>query len=77
MPITNREFQSLCDLQEEGNFMAQCGLWKTMGKKLVDIQNGGPDLFDEVRGAIIMLHGEDKRAFASREREYGGHGNVQ
>ena len=46
------------------------------GNKLVDIQNGGPDLFDEVNEAK-MLHEEDKRAFAARRWEFGRHGNVQ
>ena len=42
----------------------------------MEIQNGGPDLFDEISEAT-MLHREDKRAFALREREFGRHGNVQ
>ena len=37
--------------------------------KLVDIQNGAPDLFDDI-GEAKMLHNEDKRAFAPRE-EFG------
>ena len=45
-------------------------------KKLVDIQNGGPDLHDEVREAQ-MLHNEDERAFAVRKRVYEGHGKVR
>ena len=46
------------------------------GKNLVDIQNGGPDLLDEVREAQ-MLYNEDKRAFAVRKREYEEHDKVQ
>ena len=76
IPITNVEFQSLCYLHKEGTFMAQCGLWHKMDKKLVDIQNGGPDLFDELREAKL-LHREDKRAHASRRREYERYGNVK
>ena len=56
--------------------MAQCGLWHKIDKKLVDIQNGGPDLFDELREAKL-LHREDKRAHALRRREYERYGNVQ
>ena len=39
-------------------------------------QNGGPDLIDEPSDAK-MLHNEDKRAFALREREFGRHCDVQ
>ena len=49
VPTTKGEFQSLCDLHDEGTFMAQCGPWHKMDKKLVDIQNGGLDLMDEIR----------------------------
>ena len=35
----------------------------------VDIQNGGPDLSDKISEAK-MLHKEDMRAFALREREF-------
>ena len=49
--MTEGEFQSLCDLHDEGTFMAQCGLWHKMDKKLVDIRNGGPDLIDEIGDA--------------------------
>ena len=48
VPITKSEFQLLCDLHDEGTFMAQCRLWHIMEKKLVVIQDGGPDLFDEI-----------------------------
>ena len=75
VPITKGEFQSLNDLHDEGTFMAQCGQWHKMENKLVDIQNGGLDLFDEI-SAAKMLHNEDKRAFALREREFAGYGNV-
>ena len=47
-----------------------------MEKKLVDAQDAGPDLLDEI-GEAKMLHNEDKRAFALSEQEFGGHGNVQ
>ena len=56
--------------------MDQCGLWYKMDKKLVDIQNGGPDLFDELREAKL-LHREDKHARALRRPEYQRHGNVE
>ena len=69
VPITRSEFQSLCDLHDEGTFMAQSGLWNKTENKLVDIQNGAPDLFDDI-GEAKMLHNEDKRAFAPRE-EFG------
>ena len=36
------EFQSLCDLHVEGAFMAQCGQWHKMEKKLVEIQMEDP-----------------------------------
>ena len=72
VPITKMNF----DLHDEGTFMAQCGRWHKMEKKLVDIQNGGPDLFFGVSEAA-MIHDEDKRAFALRVREFGGHCNVR
>ena len=56
--------------------MAQCGRCHKMEKKLVKIQNGGPGFSDE-RSEAKQLHNEDKRAFALREREFGGNGNVQ
>ena len=34
-------FQSLCDLHDECTFMAPCGLWHQMVKKLVYFQNRG------------------------------------
>ena len=70
VPITKSEFQSLCDLHDEGTFMAQCGRVHKMEKNLVDVQNGGPDLFDEINEAK-MFHNEDRRVFAPREREFG------
>ena len=69
VPIIKIEFQSLCDLHDEGTFMDHCGQWHNMANKLVDIQNGGPDLFDEISEAT-MHHNEDKW-------EMGKHGNVQ
>ena len=56
--------------------MAQGGLWHKMEKDLVDIQNGAPDLLDEMSDSK-MLYNENKRAFALREHEFGGHGNVR
>ena len=70
------EFQSLCDLHDDGTFMAQCGLWRKMENKLVDIQIWVPDLFDEISESK-MLHSEDNRACALRGREFGGRANVQ
>ena len=70
------EFQNLCDLHDEGTFIAQRGLWHKMQKKLVNIQNGGLSLLNEIREAKIM-HSEDKRTFALREPEFGGHGHVK
>ena len=61
VPITKSEFQSLCDLHNEGTFMAHCGQRHKTEKKLVAIQNGGPDLCEEVSEAK-MLNKEDKRA---------------
>ena len=49
--ITKGEFQSLCDLNDAGTFLAKCGQWHKMDKKFVDIQNGVLDLFDEIRDA--------------------------
>ena len=60
VPITAREVHSFCNFHDEGTFMAQCGLWDKMDKKLVDTQNDGPDLFDEISEAT-MLHKGDKR----------------
>ena len=51
VPTTKGEFQSLCDLNEAATFFAKCGPWHKMDKKLVDIQNGGPDLMDEIMDA--------------------------
>ena len=51
VPITKGEFQSLCDQNDAGTFLAKCGPWHKMDKKLVDIQNGGPDLMDEIMDA--------------------------
>ena len=76
MAITWSKFQSLCNLHDEGTFMAKCGQWLKTEKTLVEIQNGGPDLFDEISEAT-MLHKEDKRASALRERVFGRHCNVQ
>ena len=42
------------------------GRCHNMAKKLVEIQNGGLDHFEEVSKAK-MLHNEDKRTFALRE----------
>ena len=42
----------------------------------MNIPNGGPDLFDEIRETKIM-HSEGRRIFASREREFGGNGHVR
>ena len=75
-PIIWGEFQSLCDLHDEVTFMAQGGLWHKMEKDWVVIQNEGPDLIDEMNEAN-MLYNENKRAFALREHEFGGHGNVR
>ena len=41
VPISQGEFQNLCDLNGEGIFTAQCGPWHKMEKKLVDIHDGG------------------------------------
>ena len=61
VPITKSEFQS------PGH---------NMEKELVEMQNGGLDLFGELRDAK-MLHSEDKRAFALREPEFGRLCDVQ
>ena len=61
---TKSEFQSLCDSHDEGTFIAHCGQWLKMGKKLVEIQNGWPDLSDD-RSEANMLHEGDKQASAS------------
>ena len=45
VPISQGEFQNLCDLHDEGIFTAQCGPWHKMEKKLVDIQNEGRRIF--------------------------------
>ena len=66
VPTTKGEFQSLCDLNEAGTFFARCERWHKMDKKLVDVQNGGPDLVDEIRDSK-MLCNEDKRAMAAKE----------
>ena len=76
VPCTKSEFQSLCDLDDEGTFMAQCGRWHKTEKKLVDTQKGGLDLFVEISEAK-MLHRADRRAFPLRERVLGRHGHVQ
>ena len=49
VPITKSEFQSLCDLHDEGTFMSQCGRWHNMEKMCVEIPNRGSDLFDEIK----------------------------
>ena len=38
--ISQGEVQNLCDLHDEGIFMAQSGPWHKMEKKLADIHNG-------------------------------------
>ena len=63
VPITENEFQSLCGLHDDGTFKAQSGLWHKMERKLVEIQNGGPVLFDEMSEAK-MLHNRDKTSFS-------------
>ena len=50
---------------KENTFMAQCEQWHRMENQLVEIPNGGPDLFDEPSESK-MLHKEDKRAFGLR-----------
>ena len=57
VPITKGEFQSLCDLLDEGTFMTPCGLWPKMDKKLIHIQNGGPDLIEGTSGENIENKG--------------------
>ena len=47
-------------------FMVQYGRWHRMQMKLVEISNGGQDLFDET-GEAKMDHDADTRAFASRD----------
>ena len=42
----------------------------------MEIQKGGPDLFDETC-KTAMLRREDEQVFAPREREDGGPSNVQ
>ena len=60
VPITESGFQSLCDFHDEGTFMARCGLWHKMDKKLVDILNGGPDLLDEISDAKMLCNEDQK-----------------
>ena len=43
VPIKS-EFPRLCVLHDEGTITARGEQWHKMAKKLVDIQNGGPDL---------------------------------
>ena len=66
VPITNGDFQSLCDFHDGGTFMVRCGLWPKMDKKLVHIRNGDPDLIDEISDAKMLCNG-DKRAIAAKE----------
>ena len=40
------------------------------------MQNGWPELFDEISEAQVS-HNEDKRPFVLSEREFGKQGNVQ
>ena len=48
MPITKREFQSVCYLHDGGTFVAQCWWLHNMEEKLVDIHCGGPDPSEEI-----------------------------
>ena len=48
VPITKREFQSLCDLHDGGTFVAQCWWLHNMEEKLIDIRCGGPDPSEEI-----------------------------
>ena len=67
VPITESEFQSLCDVPDEGTFMAQCELWQKWkrGWSVFRME----DLFDEMSEAKMPRKG-DTRAIAPRE--FGG-----
>ena len=47
-----------------------------MATTLVEVEHCGLDLSDE-RSEAQMLHQEDVRSLALRDREYGGHSKVQ
>ena len=68
MLISKSEFQSLCGLHDEGTFSAQCGRWHIMEKKLVDIQNGGQDLFDEISEDKASCRSKGERNVQSKIR---------
>ena len=77
VPITKGEFERPCDVQDEGAFTTQRGLWQKMEKTLVEIQSGGPDFIDEI-SEVTMMHTENRRIFfASEEHEFCGHGHVK
>ena len=57
-------FESSCDLHDDGTFMFNVGLAK-MEKKIVDIQNGGPDFTHDIT-EMNMAPGEAMRAVGSK-----------
>ena len=76
VPITQKEFERLCKVYDERTFMAQCGLWHRMEKKILALQNGEGKVHDEISEAK-MLHKEDIGAYLLTENAHRGTGNVQ
>ena len=70
VPITDREFQSLCHLQEEGTFMAQRGLWRTMERSW---------WISKMEGQISLMKYVEQECFIMKTSELSlqGSGSVE
>ena len=51
VPTDENEFQSLCELHDGGTYHDSVWTMAKMGKTLVDIQSGGPGLWDAISEA--------------------------
>ena len=52
--LTRNESGSLCDVHEEGSFMAQCGFWHRMEKKTISLHNSESEGYDEGSEAEML-----------------------
>ena len=70
VPITRKASERLCEIDEEGTFMAQCGRCYHKARMIIALQNGENEGF-EVSEAE-MLDEEDKHAHCIGVEEIGG-----
>ena len=57
MPAKRRKFDRMCEVYDEGTFMAQCDTWH----RLQEVWDEDGGMHDEV-DAAVLLHREDKGA---------------